>query len=149
MAQPQVNIRGNKGSIIRSKGRQIIYNVISFMEKEAESGLGIPLDKPIDRAIAAIQTSRSTVYRIKNEGKCIDDGLSTSFNTPKKGKRKRIKTIVDEFDQAVIRRTIHNFHFTDNQRPTVKCIHQKLVQDIDFKGGLTSLRVILKEIGFR
>ena len=34
---------GKKGSIIHSKGREIVSNVSKFMQKEADEGITIPL----------------------------------------------------------------------------------------------------------
>jgi hypothetical protein len=38
-------------------------------------------------------------------------------------------------DKSAIRRTIHNSDTTEHQRPTVKLIHRKVIDDFDFKGG--------------
>lgn len=42
-----------------------------------------------------------------------------------------------------------NFHLTENEIPTLKSLHQKVVRDTDFNGSVTSLGRILKTIGFR
>ena len=36
------------------------------------------------------------------------------------------KSILDNFDEAVLRRTVHNFYPTEKQRPTLKAITSKM-----------------------
>ncbi|XP_054276557.1 uncharacterized protein LOC128995564 [Macrosteles quadrilineatus] len=56
---------------------------------------------------------------------------------------------MDEFNKAVVRRTVHNFYVSDKCVPTVEKLRLRLSEAIDFKGSNTSLRRILKELGFK
>lgn len=81
-----------------------------------------------------------TVKRVGGK-RVLEDG--SKFKSPKKTRcRKNIINIVDS-DKAlilVIRRTIHNFHITDKEVPTMKRVHEKLKADINYPGSIWSLR---------
>jgi hypothetical protein len=63
------------------------------------------------------------------EGVNVETGASMAFSTPCK-QRPRVctKSVLDNFDAGVLRRTVHNFYLTEKQRPTVKAIHKKNVR---------------------
>lgn len=100
------------------------------------------------RTALATNTSVITVRRITTQA--ANSEFLTVFRTPGK-KRPRSKPItgIDSFDQGVIKRCIHNFHLTNKEIPTVKKLRQKLQEDINFQGSETSLRQIIKELGFK
>jgi hypothetical protein len=75
---------------------------------------------------------------------------STSISTPGKNRCKPSKKLtVDDFDEEVIRRSIYNFAITEGERPAVKNLHAKLVEHIAFSGSKSSLRRLLKKLGFK
>lgn len=59
--------------------------------------------------------------------------------------------MVDDFDRCVIRRTINNMLLSRKTLPTVNAILNEIrsPNSIEFKGKKTTLKVILKEMGFR
>jgi len=57
--------------------------------------------------------------------------------------------ILDNFEEAVLRRIIPNFYFTEEQRPTLKAIHSKMCESTGFGGGVSSMRLVLRKMGFR
>ena len=76
--------------------------------------------------------------------------LLSVFRTPgKKRSGKKKVTGIDSFDQGVVKRCVHNFHTTVGELPTVNNLLRKLQSDINFEGSATSLRRILKDIGFQ
>jgi transposase len=139
---------------LHSQTREVVWNVYKLMKSEAESGKPI-LDfrKVQERVAKATGISQSSVRRIVKEGKLLfspEVAAGTSFSTP--GKKHRVSkpiTGVDDFDKSVIRRTVRNFYIEEKCVPTVKKVLEKLKETINFKGGSTSLKIILKEIGFR
>lgn len=72
------------------------------------------------------------------------------FSTLKKGKPKsRFRVGLDDFDYCVIRNMIYNFQLTLKDFPTINNLRKKLIEAINFKGCAETLRLILKEMGFR
>jgi hypothetical protein len=84
------------------------------------------------------------------EGVNVETGVAMPFSTPRK-RRPRVctKSILDNFDEAVLRRIDHNFYPTEKQRPTLKTIHSKMCESTDYGGGVSSLRLMLRKMGFR
>ena len=54
-----------------------------------------------------------------------------------------IKKVVDNFDEAVLRRIVDNFYITEKQRPNLKEIHSKMCASTGYGGGVSSLRLVL------
>jgi hypothetical protein len=80
----------------------------------------------------------------------VENGVAMAFSTPHK-LRPRVctKSILDNFDEAVLRRTVHNFYLTEKQQPTLKTIHSKMCESNDYGGGISLLRLVLRKMGFR
>lgn len=103
------------------------------------------------RTAKAVGFSESTITRILKEEKqasTSNDTLENIFKSPKKPKRKRTKSELDDFDMGVLRRTIATFHTEFKQLPTLRKLNQVLTERIGFNGCLETLRTILKESGY-
>ncbi|XP_047522690.1 uncharacterized protein LOC125061341 [Pieris napi] len=136
-----------RGKTLKRQSRKMVYDVYKFMAKEAEEGVG-NLKAVQKRTAAATQTSLITVKRIVKEAN--SSRLLSVFRTPgKKRPRSNPVTGMDDFDKGVIKRCIHNFHVTNKELPTIKKIKNKLRDDIGYQGSATSLRKIIKDLGFR
>ena len=84
------------------------------------------------------------------EGENVETGVTMAFSTPCRHKPKVCtKSILDNFDEAVLRRIVRNFYITDKQRPTLKAIHSKLCESTAYGGGVSSLRLVLRKMEFR
>ncbi|KAL3277837.1 hypothetical protein HHI36_013179 [Cryptolaemus montrouzieri] len=60
------------------------------------------------------------------------------------------KYTVDDFDAEIIRNTIYNFMNVQHRRPTMRTIHQSLIDDgFELPGKLSSFRKIVSNLGFR
>ena len=134
----------------QSENNQTIQTM-QVMKTETVSKLNCVVSKLAQiqkRTSEATKTSIGTVKNIASQAKSSD--LLITFRTPGK-KRPRAKPVtnIDNFDQGVIKRCIHNFHKTNNELPTIGKLKKKLEEDINFKGSETRLRVIVKELGFR
>lgn len=97
---PTPSTFGKQGLILHCQAREIVANVIDFMKKEAENYRRcntplIPINNFRERVIAATGVSRQMYTSITKESKNIADGVSTSFVTPRK-KRKRKRELVEE-----------------------------------------------------
>lgn len=100
------------------------------------------------RTSLATNTSVATVRRILLEA---DSGESVPvFKTPGK-KRPRSKPVTDlnEFDKGIVKRTIHSFYHLNKELPAIEKLRKKLEGDIHFEGSETSLRRIIRDLGFR
>ena len=125
------------------------YFVYKFMKTESEVGITIPLSKVQKRVAEATSVSRRILRRIL-KGENVETGVTMAFSTPRKLRPKVCtKSILDNFDEAVLRRIVHNFYLTVKQRPTVKAIHSKMCESTGYGGGVTSLRLVLRKMGFR
>ena len=93
--------------------------------------------------------SRRTLCRALKEGENVETGVATAFSTPRKLRPKVCtKSILNNLDEAVLRRIVHNFYFTEKQPPTLKAIHSKMCESTGYGGGVSSLRLVLRKMGF-
>jgi hypothetical protein len=84
------------------------------------------------------------------EGENVATGVTMAFSTPcKLGANVCTKSILDNFDEAVSRRIVHNFYLSEKQRPTLKAIHGKMYESTGYRGGVSSLTLVLRKMGFR
>ena len=84
------------------------------------------------------------------KGENVETGVAMAFLTPHKLRTKVCtKSILDNFDEAVLRRIVHNFYLTEKQQPTLKAIHSKMCDSNGYGGGGSSLRLVLRKMGFR
>ena len=120
------------------------------MKTESEVGITIPLSKVQKRVTEATCVSRRTLCRVLKEGETVETGVIMSFSTPHKLRPKVCtKSIVDNFDEAVLRRIVHNFYLTEKQQPTLMAIHSKMCKSTGYGGGVSSMRLVLRKMGFR
>jgi hypothetical protein len=96
----------------------------------------------------ASKVSERTVKRILQEQK-KHEAQGTSFSSHSKTHKvpKRV-TDTDDLDKCVIQLTIHEFYMQEKMSPTISKLFPKLRDRINFNGSNTSLRNILKELGF-
>jgi len=57
-------------------------------------------------------------------------------------------SVLDNYNEAILRRKVHNFYRNDKQ-PTLKTIHSKMCESTGCGGGVSSLRLVLRKMGFR
>ena len=146
----KMSLQGRKKRVKRSGEREIVYNVYKFMKTESEVGIAIPLSKVQKRVVEATRISRRTLCRVLKEGENVETGVTMAFSTPRKLRPKVCtKSILDNFDEAVLRRIVHNFYLTEKQQPTLKAIHSKMCESTGCGGGVSSLRMVLRKMGFR
>jgi len=145
-----MSLQGRKKRVKRSGEREIVCNVYKFMKSESEVGITIPLTKVQKRVTEATCVSRRTLCRVLKEGENVETGVPMAFSTLRKLRPKVCtKRVLDNFDEAVLRRIVHNFYLTEKQRPTLKAVHSKMYESTGYGGGITSLRLVLRKMGFR
>jgi hypothetical protein len=117
------------------------------MKTESEKGITIPVSKVRERVMAATHVSRSTLYRVLKEGVNVETGVSMAFSTPRKQRPSVCtKSVLDKFDEVVLRRIVHNFYVTEKQRPTLKATYRKMCEFTGYGEGVTSLRLVLRKM---
>jgi len=120
----KMSLQDGKKRVKWSGEREIVYNVYKLMKTEYEVGITFLLSKVQKRVAEATSVSRRTLCRLPKEGENSGSGVAMAFSTPRKLRPKVcIKRILDNFDDAVLRRIVHNFYLTEKQRPTMKAIH--------------------------
>lgn len=121
------------------------------MTKEAKEGVTIPLSNFKERILAATKIGEFTYRKVTSEMKDISQGKATKFSSPKKNTRRpNPKSNLYQGELEQIKSIIHNFYIIKKRVPTLKGIHNKILQSgIDFKGGLSTLGKIIKKLGFR
>ena len=145
-----MSLQGGKKRIKRSGVREIVYNVYKFMKTESEVGITIPLSKVQKRVAEATRVSKRTLCRLLKEGENVETDVAMAFSTTRKLRPNVCtKSISDNFDEVVLRKVVHHFYFTEKQRPTLKVIHSKMCESTDYGGGVFSLRLVIRKMGFR
>lgn len=140
------------GKVYTGQTREVISKVMDFMKAEADADqFLIDCKKVRERVKAATGASKSTQIRISAEKrKIIQDETYSSFETPnKKRKRQNKITGLDDFDLGVVRRIVNNFYLIEKCLPTINKIHLKMQADMNFTGSKTSVRRILKKLGYK
>jgi hypothetical protein len=133
----------------KSGERETIYNVHTFMKLESEVGITIPLSSVHKRAIEETRVSGRTVCRMAKEGENMKHGVAMPFSTPRKLRSKKCtESVLDDFDEAVLRKIFRNLYLTAKERPTLKAIRAKIRESKCYEGGVSSLRKVLRRMGF-
>jgi len=133
-----MSLQGVKKRVKRSGEREIVYNVYKFMKTESEVSITIPLSKVQKRVAEATPVSRRTLCRVLKEGENVETGVTIAFSTPRKLRPKVCTiSILDNFDEAVLRRIVHNFYLAEKQRPTLKAIHSKICESTGYRGDVS------------
>ena len=125
-------------------------NLYVYKFMKTESGVGITILLPeVQKRVAETCVSR-TLCRVLKEGKNVETGITMAFSTPRKlGPRVCTKSILDNFNEALLRIVIHNFYLNEKQQPTPKAIHSKMCESTCYGGGVFSPRLVLRKMGFR
>jgi hypothetical protein len=145
-----MSLQGGKKWVKRSGEREIVYNVYKFMKTESEVDITIPLSKVPKRVAETKRVSRRNLYMVLKEVENVETGISMIFSTPRKlGPKVCSKSILDNSDEAVLRRTVLTFYLTEKQRPTLMAIHSKMCESTGYGGGVSSLRLVLRKVVFR
>jgi len=120
------------------------------MKSESQVGITIPLPKVQKRVAEAMRVSRKTLCRVLKEGENVETGVTTAFSSLQNfSPEVCTKSVLDNFNEAVLRRIVHNFYLTEKQQPTLKAIHSKMCKSTGCRGGVFSLRLALRKMGFR
>jgi hypothetical protein len=136
----KMSLQGWKMRLKRSGEREVFYNVYKFMKTGSEVGITIPLPE-VQKIIAeATGVCRRTLCGVLKEGENVESGVAMVFSTPRKLRPKVCaESILDNFDEAVLRRIVHNLYLTEKQRPTLKSIHSKMCESTGYGESGTTI----------
>ncbi|KAG8335540.1 hypothetical protein J6590_064822 [Homalodisca vitripennis] len=137
-----------KRGTIHSGERELIRNVIDRCDEESRNKrLSLPLNKAKLRAAKYCNVSEKTIKRIRSEG---EQTPNVKLSTPgKRRKRPDYRNVtVDGFDRRVILDTVRDFYVNKKIVPSCKKLLPVLKEKINFQRGETSLRRVLKDMGF-
>lgn len=98
-----------------SETKNLLINLYEYFKSATDDDKGISVTSPAQLVTKSTGISMSSVRKVLAESKCL--GAGRQFK-PKKP-RKRIINL-DHFDKQAIINTIHNFHYTDEEFPTMK-----------------------------
>lgn len=137
---------GRRGQTIVGQFRKIVYKVYTYFKQHEP-------DKPVkllkETVSEATGVSISTVARILQEANSkLEEGCTQEdeieFLTPGTKRTRKSMVDLDDIDMYDFRNIIYNFHKTEGCRVTSKLLLAKLKADFDFKGHLSTLKVIIK-----
>lgn len=160
------------GRTIQSGERNIILKVIEFFENEKKNKqFVLPVHQAFKRACLATGCSKRTLSRIKREAAeeraslktlsalgtengvvAVDNSLcAVKLSTPgKKRKPSSRKIKLNGFGLCKLRNIINSFYIVKREAPTMKKIFAAAKTDINFPGGIDTLRKIIRDqLGYK
>lgn len=131
--------------VYKTQSRQMIYDVYCYLKKASKGNM---YDVQVMACTAeATKSSVSTVRRVIKEAKA---GSNTGLRTPGRNRQgKKPITGMSNIDKGVIKRYIHNYHVKHKELPVMAKLVDELRSEINFKGSISSLRRIVRELGFK
>ena len=142
-----------------SQTKKVIFHVYNYF-KTLAGDKGKPeisnfFRQTREMTAEACGVSLACVKRVCAEGKKLSVGENqlaaepSSFKSPRKSyKRAKPMTNLDDFDNEVVRRTVHSF-YDNGQYPTSAKILRALHEKINYSGSQWSVRHILRSLNFK
>ncbi|KAL0858395.1 hypothetical protein ABMA27_012276 [Loxostege sticticalis] len=131
-----------KKEAIDGQAKEIIFKVIKFFESEKQNrGYAFPVENVVKRACAATGLSESTIKRIKRDG-LRAEATQTKMAGPKKKRVRKTKVQLDYFQLCALRGIVNSYSLR-KEVPTLGKILASAKNELNFKGGKESLRLIL------
>lgn len=131
-----------KKEAIDGQAKEIIFKVIKFFESEKQNrGYAFPVENVVKRASAATGLSESTIKRIKRDG-LRAEATQTKMTGPKKKRVRKTKVQLDYFQLCALRGMVNSYSLR-KEVPTLGKILASAKNELNFKGGKESLRLIL------
>ena len=131
---------------MNSTAKTIITNVYKYFEKQSKKTKSSRPPKLSKKTAEATGYSSRTIEGVIAATQALS---GAAFESPaKRYKTSRVRIIVNDFEVAAIRRTIHDF-YDRKEYPTLKKLLSVLITKGLFKGHRTTLWKLLRKIGFR
>lgn len=141
-------LKHGRGKPLTSQTKEVLYNLYKYFQNECNSNPS-SIVTPAELVAISSGISLTSVRKVLSESKCHSSEQEPIFKSPKKKPNRKPTIIIDDFDQQVIRRTIHNFHITNKEIPTLKILHATFKEEIDYKGCVGTLRKHIIALGFK
>ncbi|XP_045501415.1 uncharacterized protein LOC123698708 [Colias croceus] len=137
-----------KGQVLKGQSRQLVLKLCDFFEKENQNGGPlIPFSQVRNRVSVALGISLPTVTKITNDAYGRSGLERNKPSTPKRKRRPRKVTGVDDFDADAIRRHVYDYYLK-KEIPTLRKLIVSLQRSGLIHGQKSSLAKVLKTIGF-
>lgn len=137
------NMSDKKPQALGSRAKEIVSNVTNYFFKQQQDTTSKPSSTYIQQTVEATGVGKSTIYKIKKE---VEN--NGSLRSPEIRPREPYKP-VDNFDVTAIRNKIREFYVVRRQLPTLHNLHKVVTADLNFPGSVSSLRKIIRGLGFR
>ena len=122
-----------------------MQNVFSYFKA---NNAGDTKGSLIQKTAEATRYPFTTVTSVRRVVEEASQGKVPTTPGMKRPNRKEASSKVDNFDLRGIRRVIRSF-YSRNESPTVaKILKKKLKEDFNFRYGVTTLSIIIKELCF-
>jgi transposase len=152
---PNISLIKMNGHDLSAQSKTIIYDVYCYLKdlvtNNPNGRVGDIFNQTQKCAAEACKVSLSSVQRICAEAYNADNSLldgNVVFKDPKRNGTEKSITNVDDFEKDVIRRTVQEC-YDKGEYPTCGKLKEALKEKIGFKGSESSLRTILKRIGYK
>ncbi|XP_066969265.1 uncharacterized protein [Macrobrachium rosenbergii] len=120
-----------------------------FVTEKLNGGPLRDVSRAVLRATEATKLSEATIHRCCKEARESEENDATPpFSNKKKRKRSKPVTNIDDFDKCTLRRIVLNFYVRE-EKPNLDKILCEFKENTEFSGSKESLRIILKEMGFK
>ncbi|XP_063539476.1 uncharacterized protein LOC134748611 [Cydia strobilella] len=143
------NRKRKKSFMVRSQARNMAKHILLKCEEEKRlNKYTFTVNQALDRAAYYTGLSKRVLSNIKKEPV---DAQGCLKSPSKKGRNYTRKNIlnVDNFDRQVLHRCIEEFYLSKKTVPTCKKLLSALREKINFPWGVTSLRGLLKRMGYK
>ena len=133
---------------VRSCEKVLVEKLRLFFEKERAQRQRLSLNRVEERLSLATGFSRKTLYTIHKEFKKSGNKINPSPSKRTRYSKSRLVVNLDDFDLALIRRTVSQF-YESHEYPTLDKILTKLKSDGNFPYGRSTLHKVLRKLKFR
>lgn len=114
-----------------------VRSVYRVLKERDKSGLNVSINSELD-------------VEIESDTEDITPCKRKVFVSPKKrGPKSKRKIDIDDLTKDRIRHIIYDFHLTEQRTLTIAGLKDKINRDLNLSLGSTSLRVVIRALGFR
>ncbi|KAF5297885.1 hypothetical protein FQA39_LY11870 [Lamprigera yunnana] len=138
-----------RGKHLHAQAREMAFNVYQWIKSQNEDQCTKEIKEKVSKATGL---SVRTIERIIKKGSTSPETETDKrFKSPEKKKRNCVCTVtaLEDYELRDFCNIIDNFHKTENCTITVSALQEKLSNDLGWQGLATSLRTVLKNLGFK